>query len=226
MLIAAAILDRSGSTPRITYRPGADSAPQEQNCSTLVLAFPPTLAALSAAGLDLAPDEAAVFGAIALTAYFSGAVAIPNVPPLTAFAADRPAPDLPPPADGQPVTFIRLFPDSPIATSWSWANGAAANISVDAARTLLAQTLGRLDRDPATAGGAPPPQGDADVRAFRGWDYFPHFESPQLADGWYARLAALQGARSTWFASGLNGFETVEFAVRAGADVAAGILQA
>ena len=66
MLIVAAILDRSGSTPRITYRPGADGAPQVQNCSTLVLAFPPTLAALGAAGLDLTPDEAAVFGAIAL----------------------------------------------------------------------------------------------------------------------------------------------------------------
>ena len=226
MLIAAAILDRSGSTPRITYRPGADGAPQVQNCSTLVLAFPPTLAALGAAGLDLVPEETAVFGAIALTAYFSGAVAMPNVPSLTPFAAVRPAHDLPPPADGQPVTFIRLFPDSPLATTWSWANGAAANISVDAARTLLAQTLGRLDRDPEAPPGAPLPQGDADVRAFRGWDYFPHFESPQLAGGWYARLAALQGARGTWFASGLNGFETVEFAVRAGADVAAGILQA
>lgn len=40
-----------------------------------------------------------------------------------------------------------------------------------------------------------------------------------LAAGFYQRLDKLQGQRNTFFASGLNGYETVEFALRAGRDV-------
>ena len=40
-----------------------------------------------------------------------------------------------------------------------------------------------------------------------------------LADGFYDKLDKLQGKMNTFYASGLNGYETVEFALRAGRDV-------
>ena len=55
---------------------------------------------------------------------------------------------------------------------------------------------------------------------FRAWDYFPHFDKDQLDNGYYEKFNSLQGYMGTYYASGLNGFETVEFAVRAGKDVA------
>ena len=207
-----------------TSHPGAPST-QTQACSALVLAFPPTLSALRTAGLQLTADEAAVFGAVATTAYFSGAVALAGVPAHALWSGASASPALPPPAAGEPVAFVRLFDDSPVATTWSWA-AAGANVTVGAARDLLVQTLGRLNKDPAAAGAASQGVADADVRAFRGADYFPHFAPAQLTGGWYAKFDALQGRQRTYFASGLNGFETVEFAVRAGIDVAGLVLKA
>jgi hypothetical protein len=49
--------------------------------------------------------------------------------------------------------------------------------------------------------------------------YFPHFDRRELERGFYAKFNALQGQNNTYYASGLNGFEIVEFAIRAGRDV-------
>ena len=50
-------------------------------------------------------------------------------------------------------------------------------------------------------------------------DYFPHVSGKDLAGGFYDRLDKVQGQLNTFYASGLNGYETVEFALRAGRDV-------
>ena len=147
------------------------------------------------------------------------------MPPHALWSAASADPALPPPADGEPVAFIRLFDDSPVATTWSWA-ALGSNVTEADARARLVQTLGKLNKDPAVAGAASAGVSDADVKAFRGWDYFPHFKSEQLAGGWYEKFGGLQGKGRTYFASGLNGFETVEFAVRAGIDVAGMVLKA
>lgn len=63
------------------------------------------------------------------------------------------------------------------------------------------------------------PVTDRDVLGFQQNDYFPHFDSEQLRQGWYDKFNALQGKQKTFYASGLNGFETVEFALRAGLDI-------
>jgi len=60
---------------------------------------------------------------------------------------------------------------------------------------------------------------NGDVLAFVKHDYFPHFDPEQLAAGWYGKFNALQGQQKTYYASGLNMFETVEGALRAGYDV-------
>ena len=139
-------------------------------------------------------------------------------PPKTLFGAASAAPNLPPDADGEPVAFISLFNTSNIATTWSWA-AYRTDETLEQARLLLKRTLSKVNKNPADPNASPVPVTDDDVRAFRKWDYFPHFDSAQLAAGWYGKFDALQGQKKTYFASGLNAFETVEFAVRAGLDV-------
>ena len=79
--------------------------------------------------------------------------------------------------------------------------------------------MSKINSDPRDPSAQPKPVTDKDVLAFRKNAYFPHFDSAQLAGGWYDKFNALQGKKGTYYASGLNGFETVEFAVRAGLDV-------
>jgi hypothetical protein len=42
------------------------------------------------------------------------------------------------------------------------------------------------------------------------WNYFPYVSSESLRQGFYQKLAALQGQKSTWYVGGLMNFETVE----------------
>jgi hypothetical protein len=59
-----------------------------------------------------------------------------------------------------------------------------------------------------------------DVLAFSSHDCFPHFDPEQLAAGFYGKFNALQGQQHTYYTSGLNMFETAEFAIRAGYNIA------
>jgi hypothetical protein len=149
--------------------------------------------------------------------YFSGAVRLSTPRDLT-FSAASAAPNIPTDAAGQPVSFLYLFNTSNIATSWSW-GPYRGNGTVEAAKTILKETLSRINKDPRDPAAVPKPVTDKDVVAFKKHDYFPHFDSQQLADGWYGKFNALQGQKNTYYASGLNGFETIEFALRAGLDV-------
>lgn len=62
---------------------------------------------------------------------------------------------------------------------------------------------------------------DEDIRAFRKWDYFPHFDGAALRGGAYGAFNELQGCEDTYWVSGLNGMETVEWAIRGAQDVVA-----
>lgn len=197
----------------ITYHSATEKNPHTQKCSSLILAFPPTIPALQAAGLTLSPNETEVFSPIGLIAYYSGIVNIKSPPGN--YEALSPAPWLPPPAAGEPVAFIHLWPESTTALTYSW-GAYRGSQTVSAARALLESTLSAVNRN------LNPGSGDlnaGDVLAFVPHDYFPHFDGPQLAAGFYDKFNRLQGQQHTYFASGLNMFETVEFAVRAGYDV-------
>ena len=87
------------------------------------------------------------------------------------------------------------------------------------ARDLLNTTLSLINKDPRNATTPAEPLDSSDIRAFRKWDYFPHFDSQPLKDGAYAKLNRLQGCNKSFWASGLNGMEIVEWAIRAGQDV-------
>ncbi|KAG4428390.1 hypothetical protein IFR05_016129 [Cadophora sp. M221] len=211
-------IDRSGPVPVITYQKAGNSKrtrarTEVQPCSSVVLAFPPTVPALQAAKLTLTPDEVTVFSPLLLTSYFSAAVRL-QTPRNLSFSAASP-PTIPVAATGAPVSLLHLFNSSDIATTWSWGN----NTSTAVARQLLKDTLSKINKDPTNPAAVPVPVTDKDILGFQSNEYFPHFGPQELAGGWYDKFNKLQGVKKTYFASGLNGFETVEFAIRAGSEI-------
>ena len=182
------------------------------------MAFPPTLSALRAAGVTLSANETEVFNPIQITDYFSGAVRLSQVPSREPYHALSTSPDVPPDAEAQPVAFISLHENSNVATTWSW-GALGANHTSQQARSGLKEVLSRVNKDPQDTGASGVEVTDADVKALSKIDYFPRFGQESLAGGWYEKFNQLQGQQETYWASGLNGFETVEFAVRAGLDI-------
>lgn len=211
--------DRSKSHPIVRYRKNdvCDNTIYEVHCSSVVLAFPPTLPNLRRAGLDLHLDEEKVFYPIGTHNYFSQAVKI-ALPFGVSYIGSSSSAGLPPPAAGEPVAALRLQSSSDLVTAWSWGPYRELLPEHDARETAL-QTWSRINKDPRNATATSQPVTETDLKAFRKWDYFPHYDSEQLANGYYAKLNRLQGARKTYYASGLNGMETVEWAIRAGKDV-------
>ncbi|KFA68115.1 hypothetical protein S40285_02583 [Stachybotrys chlorohalonatus IBT 40285] len=212
-------IDRSGPGPRITYTSGSDGAHETQDCSSLILAFPPAVPALEAASLDLTTAERELFSKVQLVNYFAGAVNMSSrIPVNDVFYANGPSPVLPPDAVGQPVGFLRMFSNSNVVTTWSWGS-AGETYTTAQVRRLLVETLGRLNRDPEDADATLVGLTDADIKAFAAQDYFPTVSGEELLGGWYQRFDRQQGQNNTYYASGLNAFESVEFAVRAGLDI-------
>ncbi|KAF5343109.1 hypothetical protein D9758_016007 [Tetrapyrgos nigripes] len=221
-------IDRSSSHPVITYVPQAQNhastPPQKQSCSSIVLAFPPVLSALQptpdasfpSLNMTLTSAEKSVFSRVSITSYYSGAISLPSIPYPYVFT-QTPAESL-----AQPVLLFKLSSSSDVANIYSWGNSTGGN-STAIARGLMKKTLGAINFGSATSNSSKTtkasPLTEKAVQAFQGWDYFPHFDSGDLAAGIYDQFNALQGQHNTYWASGLNGFETVEFAVRAGKDL-------
>ena len=211
-------IDRSGATPVITYAGANCTTSRTQSCSSLVLAFPPTVSALEAANLDITDQETQAFTPVGIINYYAGAVAMANTARGKLYEAASTSPSLPPPAEGEPVAFVQLWNSSSIATTWSW-DAYRQPSNIDKARDLLKCTLSAVNKDPTDPNSVPAPVTDADIKGFVKAEYFPHYDSAQLAAGYYKLFDQLQGQKSTYYASGLNAFETVEFAIRAGYDV-------
>jgi hypothetical protein len=189
----------------------------EQQCSDVILAFPPTSTNLRAVGLDLTPEEQAVFPDVHVNNYYSAAVKF-NLPFGVSYVAASESPFVPPPDDGEPVAVLRLWNQSDIVTSWSW--GPYLEFQSQAfAEQLLKTSLSKINKDPRDVSAASEPVTQMDVRAFRKWDYFPHFDTQPLADNVYERFNALQGQKNTYFSSTLSGFEIVEWAIRTADDI-------
>ncbi|KAJ7753032.1 FAD/NAD-P-binding domain-containing protein [Mycena olivaceomarginata] len=194
-------IDRSGSSPVITYYiDGPSPSLSTQTCSKLVLAFPPVLSTLHAANLDLTPSEQTIFSPVGIIKYWSGAVRVAT-PNGLAFGGFLRA-TLLALAAGEPVALLRLFNQSDIATTYSWGKYRSSQTLAEA-KTLLEEVISKINKDPRVFGAVPQPVTDANLEA-----------------GYYAKFNALQGEKNTYYASGLNGLETVEYAIRAGIDVA------
>lgn len=231
-------IDRTGDNPVISYQSNVTlasvskfvnttasvlfsnstvigSVTKTQECASIIMAFPPTVSSLTAANLVLSPGEIDVFSPVHLNAYYSAAVNMPTVPYNMSFSAASSSPLVPCPAAGEPVYWLRLFPGSSIATTWSWSS--VPNPA--GAYALLKSTLSMLNHDPSSEESISQAVTDDDVKAFAAPDYFPHYDSETLAGGIYERYNALQGQQKTYYCSALDGFEIVEFALRAGIDL-------
>jgi len=213
-------IDRSGHNPVLSYtdanKSGANSKRSKQECSSVILAFPPSIDNLKRVGLDMAEAELNTFSSITTHQYYSSAVDF-ELPFGVSYIANNTSPLTPPPNDGEAVAVLHLNKQSNVSTAWSW--GPYEFQTEQAGRRLLIESLSKINKDPRRANEPPQPLGDSDVKAFRKWDYFPHFKSEALRDGAYKKLNRLQGSRKTYYASGLSGMEIVEWAVRGGYDV-------
>ncbi|ORX98949.1 hypothetical protein BCR34DRAFT_606767 [Clohesyomyces aquaticus] len=212
-------IERGGDHPIIRYSQLINNHRHygHQECSSLIMAFPPTLDNLRTAGLDISDEEDEVFAPVGIHNYFSSAVNL-KLPFGVSYIQNSSSRTVPPPNDGEPVAVLRLSPNSTVSTAWSW--GPYREFESEAsAYNLLKSTLSKVNKDPRDVNAMSVELQSADIRAFRKWDYFPHFDTEQLKCGWYDKLNKLQGCKKTYWASGLNGMETVEWAIRAGQDV-------
>ncbi|KAJ4326139.1 hypothetical protein N0V94_000302 [Neodidymelliopsis sp. IMI 364377] len=211
-------IDRSEKNPVIKYtEPCGDFYKwRKQECSSIIFAFPPNIENLERAGLDITEEEYSVFANVSTIQYYSSVVEF-ELPFGVSYIANTTSPALPPPNDGEPVAVLRLSEQSNVSVAWSW--GPYEYQTEEAARRLLIKSLSEINKDPRNATEPPEPVTDSDVKVFRKWDYFPHFESEPLKEGAYDKFNRLQGKNKSYWASGLNGMEIVEWAVRAGQDV-------
>lgn len=123
-------------------------------------------------------------------------------------------------AEGQPVYLTPLHPESSIVNVYSADD--PAHPSVTRVKRHLIKDLSKINKDLDNVYAASTKLVAADIRAFSGQiDYFPHLGPEALADGWYERFNELQGKDHTYFTSGLNSFELVEYTIRAANDLVA-----
>jgi hypothetical protein len=211
-------VDRSGENPVITYtKPEGNYVSwNKQECASVIFAFPPSIEALERAGVDLSEEEHNTFQNVTTHQYYSSAVEL-ELPFGVSYIANSSSPAVPPPNDGEPVAVLHLNKQSNVSVAWSW--GPYEFQSEETARRLLVESLSDINKDPRNTTQTPTPLKKDDVKAFKKWDYFPHFGPDALRSGAYAKLNELQGCKKSYWASGLGGMEIVEWAVRSGQDV-------
>jgi hypothetical protein len=211
-------VDRSGPNPVVTYTlpKGNFVSWNKQECSSVIFAFPPSLENLDRVGLDLTEEEYNTFSNVTTHQYYSSAVEL-KLPFGVSYVAASSSPNVPPPNDGEPVAVLRLNQQSNVSVAWSW--GPYEFQTEAAAKRLLIKSLSEINKDPRNSTARPAPFCENDVKAFRKWDYFPHFESDALVAGAYQKYNALQGCKKSYYASAISGMEIVEYAIRSGYDI-------
>ncbi|EAT85674.1 hypothetical protein HBI56_142010 [Parastagonospora nodorum] len=211
-------VDRSGHRPIITYtQPSGNYVSyHKQECSSVIFAFPPSIASLERAGVDLSEEEYDTFRNVTTHQYYSSAVEL-EMPFSVSYIANSTNAAVPPPNLGEPVAVLRLSQQSNVSVAWSW--GPYEYQTEKAGRDLLIKSMSALNKDPRNATKPAAPFGENNIKAFKKWDYFPHFGTDALRSGAYASLNKLQGCKKSYWASGLSGMEIVEWAIRGGHEV-------
>ncbi|KAI4695721.1 hypothetical protein J4E81_006049 [Alternaria sp. BMP 2799] len=213
-------VDRSGDHPIVSYttpmKNGSYVSWEKQECSSVIFAFPPSIENLERVGVDMTEQEHDTFNNITTHQYYSSAVEL-ELPFGVSYIANSTDETVPPPNDGEPVAVLHLSKESNVSVAWSW--GPYDFQTQAAAENLLIDSLSKVNKDPRNSTEPSQPFCEDDVKAFKKWDYFPHFEGDALSNGAYAKLNKLQGQKKTYYASGLSGMEIVEWAIRGGRDV-------
>jgi hypothetical protein len=211
--------DRTTEQPSITFRASTSAPAVNQSCSDVIIAFPPALQALSGAGLQLSAAEIALFSQVITNNYFASAVQMNHLASNVSLREDLPTEITPYSLEGQPVYLTRVHPETDILSVWSMDFSGAPD-SVQTAETLLPNVLSKLNKDVDDPESESVPVTEADVLGFSGQvDYFPHVGTAALLGGWYDTFNGIQGEQHTYYVSGLNNFEFVEYAIRAAKDL-------
>lgn len=200
--------------PSISYRTSKGKT-RTQQCSDVIMAFPPTVAALYRAKLDLCSAEKKLFSKVTTNGYFASAVEMDHLSRNVSLRHELPNPITPYATEGQPVYLTRIHAETDILSVWSVDQPGQPD-SVEVAQEFLPEVLSKLNKDLSD----PTAEGDKvtnrDVLAFSGQvDYFPHVGTQAILDGWYDKFNEIQGDKHTYYVSGLNQFEFVEYAIRA-----------
>ncbi|KAH8173260.1 flavin containing amine oxidoreductase domain-containing protein [Sarocladium implicatum] len=209
-------IDRSNEKrPRISYRQKGERSVRTQQCSYVILAFPPAISALSKANLRLTSAEKDLFSNVLTNSYFASAVKMDHLSRNVSLRHVLPNPITPYETEGQPVYLARIHSDTDILTVWSMDERGQSD-SVQAARGFLPEVLSKLNRNLSDSAQQGQEVTNRDVLAFSGdVDYFPHIGTEALLDGWYEKYNKLQGQKRTYYVSGVDQFEFVEYAIRA-----------
>jgi hypothetical protein len=208
-------IDRSKKKPSITYRTKGHGGQRTQQCSDVILAFPPTTSALSEAKLKLSETEKILFSKVAVNSYFASAVQMDELSRNVSLRHQLPNPITPYATEGQPTYITRIHADTDVLTVWSNDIPGQPD-SVEVAQGLLPEVLSRLNRDLKDPEAEGAEVENRDILAFSGdVDYFPHIETEALLDGWYDQYNEIQGQQHTYYVSGVDQFEFVEYAIRA-----------
>ena len=204
--------------PSIQYRSAGEKRAKTQLCSDIILAFPPTSEALKESGLSLSRAEKSLFSQVDVNGYFSSAVRMSHLGHNLSVSQELPNPLTPFKPEGQPVYLTPLHANSDIVNVYSVDD--PANPNAARVKKLLVQDLSKINRDLQKPDSKFSALDAADIRAFSGKiPYFPHVGPESLADGWYKKFNSLQGEDRTYFTSGLNSFELVEYTIRAARDL-------
>lgn len=123
--------------------------------------------------------------------------------------------------EGQPVYIVSLHENSTIKNVYSADQPGKPN-SEENVKAHLLTDLTKLNKDPSQAQQVGESVTLEDIRGFSGQvDYFPHVGPQALRDGWYEKFNHVQGKDHTYFTSGLNSFELVEYTIRSAQDLVA-----
>ena len=183
----------------------------------LLITVPPTLNTLKGTGLDLTPEETALFANFSQIGYYSTLIRIPGFLPFLSFQQDRnnnitllenksPANS---PFNLPKLPSIWNIHKTPIPDLYQIEYGAATPLSEDIVRRNIFTDLARLRRtgliiaagtDPGTGSGVE--EKSVVVRFADHSPFYPYVLPEAIKGGFYKKLARLQGERGTWWTGG------------------------
>jgi acyl-CoA synthetase (AMP-forming)/AMP-acid ligase II/surfactin synthase thioesterase subunit/protoporphyrinogen oxidase/acyl carrier protein len=143
--------------------------------------------------LDAHAEERELFGRIRHLDYYTTVCTVSGLPRQGFYLLQQHCTD--PSKVGHCVAFHHRYPDSDVTLFYSYGN---EHLGPEEVLRLLKQDIERLGGQLET------------VHLQRRWAYFPHFSGPDIAEGAYARLEALQGQRQTFYLNSVFNFELVE----------------
>lgn len=189
--IASMTRDQPGPHPvHVEFFAGGTAMAEEFD--QVVLASLLTAEALSF--LDLSPEERALLSLVRVCHYYTSLCEVPGLEVGTYAMMVRDGEVVEPPL-GHPFMIIKNWTETDLVTLYTWTT---APIPVPEVEARVRQSMAAMHLDLRG------------IRQTLQWSYFPHVDSEALAAGFYDRLTALMGRRSTWYAGGLMNFEDVE----------------